>query len=125
MQKIFHCLWIAKYAFSFYWNCISAYTVNAIESTALDTLLLTLVVTDNDADAVITFAPETSVPSVFVLSETDGTIRLVDQLDRETTTDYEFNVEATDGSTIVTATVSIIVDDDNDNIPVFNPTNYK
>jgi protocadherin Fat 4 len=60
-----------------------------------------------------------------VLNVNTGAISLAGELDRETVTQYVLNVEATDGTNVATATVTINVLDVNDNAPVFNPTAYR
>lgn len=52
-------------------------------------------------------------------------ITLVKALDRETTASYSLVVKAEDATNSVTATVTVTVDDSNDNTPTFTQSSYR
>lgn len=93
------------------------------EETRVDTVVATLSVSDADSDL---FGPVNvfigDVLSQHFRIERNGSIVLIQSLDRETADSLFFTVMATDsGGMSTTADVTIIVEDYNDNIPVFNP----
>ena len=85
----------------------------------------------NDADSsdtshgVVTYSKVSGFTSQLRLISTTGEILIASALDRENRDGYVLEVDATDGDTTVSATVSINVTDINDNTPIFNPVSYR
>ena len=93
------------------------------EETEVNTVVEVLSVSDADSDS---FGPVIlyigNVPSQYFDVHPDGTIVLIESLDRKIDTPHFFTVVAMDGGGMTaTANVIIIVEDYNDNVPVFNP----
>ncbi|PFX21141.1 Cadherin EGF LAG seven-pass G-type receptor 2 [Stylophora pistillata] len=98
------------------------------EATAVDGRVLVVKATDNDQglNAKLTYAIEQSLPEFKINSKT-GEITVSHPLDRETTSQYRFEVSATDHGNPPfkgTANVHITVTDVNDNKPRFLQSNY-
>ena len=97
--------------------------------------ILTLVASDSDAVGTVHREVKFSITggnigNVFAVEELTGKLTVVAPLDRETITSYSLSVTATDSlpangdeRTDVT-TVTVNIDDVNDNTPVFNPATY-
>ncbi|XP_046571396.1 cadherin-23-like, partial [Haliotis rubra] len=104
------------------------YPVSHSENLALASTIAQVTATDADSastsDGQITYAFIASYP-LFALDSTSGIITLVSSLDRETDATHDLLVTATDGTTSVTATVSLTVTDENDNTPVFGSGSYS
>ncbi|XP_035677124.1 protocadherin Fat 4-like [Branchiostoma floridae] len=95
------------------------------EDTAIGTSVVTIVATDSDSgtDGTITYAITSPANSPFGLDSSSGLVTLVSALDYETDTNYQLTVTATDGGGRVdTATVTITVNDVNDNTPACTPS---
>lgn len=83
---------------------------------------------DSYANSVITYSIiDGNFGSHFLIGPQDGTIQISNLLDRESTEWYSLTIQARDsGSPMLfsTAIVSIVVEDANDNPPVFHKDNY-
>lgn len=87
--------------------------------------VLRVTATDRDegSNSQVTYS-STDINNKFVLDSDTGVIRLVGSLDYETRTAYSFTVTGTDGGAtplFTTARVEILIQDENDNSPVFDP----
>ncbi|NXK81334.1 CELR3 protein, partial [Amazona guildingii] len=112
----------------------SRYETSVPEDEVLGKALLTVYATDLDAGAnalvkysIISQQPPTSSP-MFVVNLTTGQLSLSQQLDYETTKQFEVEVEASDGgqpSLSATTLVIVHVLDVNDNPPEFNQPYYN
>ena len=60
----------------------------------------------------------------FVIEPLSGLIRVARRLDREMTSSVSVTMDVNDGSTDVTCTFNILIDEYNDNAPCFNPHSY-
>lgn len=106
-----------------------SYTVSISESTLLNTNIIQVSAHDEDlgANAEITYSILTDT-SNFEIEPQSGTIRISNILDREAQEVYHIDVMARDGahenplSSVVTVTVQL--EDVNDNAPVFLPDTY-
>ena len=106
------------------------YVVSVPEDTSLGTEITR--VTANDADdsghthgRVVYSIVSGNTGFFFYISTDNGAIQLARNLDREATSSYTLEIEATDGENSVNATVSITVTDANDNKPICNPSSYS
>ncbi len=107
-----------------------SYSVSISENTLLNTNILQVSAHDNDlgANAEITYSILTDT-SNFEIEPQSGIIKVSNILDRETQEVYNIEVQAQDSamenslSSVVTVTVKL--DDINDNAPVFLPDTYK
>ena len=107
-----------------------SYSVSVPEDTSLGTELIRVTANDGDDSG---HAHERVVYSIisgntgfyFHISNDNGAIQLMRDLDREVVSSYTLVVEATDGENPVNATVSITVTDANDNEPVCSPSSYS
>ena len=107
-----------------------AYVVSVPEDTSLGTEIIR--VSANDADdsgqahgRVVYSIVSGNTGFFFYISADNGAIQLARNLDREATSSYTLEIEATDGENSVNATVSITVTDANDNKPICNPSSYS
>ncbi|NXI74050.1 CELR2 protein, partial [Anseranas semipalmata] len=111
----------------------SRYEVSVPEDKARGSELLTVSATDLDAGAnalvkyrIVSQQPSTSSP-VFLVNSTTGQLFLSQQLDYETTKQFDVEVEASDGgqpSLSTNTSVVVRVLDVNDNPPKFNQAAY-
>uniref|UniRef100_A0A8C4K813 Cadherin domain-containing protein n=1 Tax=Dromaius novaehollandiae TaxID=8790 RepID=A0A8C4K813_DRONO len=111
----------------------SSYEVSVFEDEVLGRTLLTVSATDLDVGAnalvkyrIVSQHPSTSLP-MFLVNLTTGQLSLSEQLDYETTKQFEVEVEASDGgqpSLSATTLVVLHVLDINDNPPEFNQAAY-
>ena len=112
------------------------YSAHTLENQPVGTSILTVVTSDNDfgQNAVITLSIDTKTTQgvradEFIAVDSSTSILSVKKaINRETDTSFEFILIATDGGAMpltATATVSIIVDDENDERPAFSPTYYN
>ncbi|KAI1240359.1 hypothetical protein IHE44_0008776 [Lamprotornis superbus] len=111
----------------------SSYEVKVPEDQELGSVLLTLSATDQDvgANALVSYRiteqrPQTSSP-VFLVNPSTGQLSLSQQLDYETTNEFEVQVAASDGGqpTLSTETFVVVrVEDVNDNPPEFSQAAY-
>ncbi|XP_078609705.1 protocadherin Fat 4-like isoform X2 [Branchiostoma floridae x Branchiostoma japonicum] len=107
----------------------SPFAVTIAESAALGSTLYTVAATDQDSgsDGEIKFSITSGDLGKFNIDETSGVVYVADTLDRETLGTYTLAIRATDqGTTARTAdvTLSVTVDDVNDNSPVCSPDVY-
>ena len=111
----------------------STYNVNTPENTALDTSIGKVTATDADdgQDKLIVYSISgpAGIENVFSVHPSNGDIRLVGSLDRETFGSHTITILGTDlgitpGPLTGTATVSVTVDDVNDVTPAFSPAVY-
>ena len=110
-----------------FWQRISRQRIS--EATAVDGRVLIVKATDGDQglNAKLTYAIEQSLQNFKINSKT-GEITVLSLLDRETTSQYRFEVSATDHGNPPfkgTANVHITVTDVNDNKPRFLQSNYE
>ncbi|XP_021371826.1 cadherin-23-like isoform X5 [Mizuhopecten yessoensis] len=99
------------------------YALSAGEDTAVGSTLVTVTATDSvDTGDSISYA-FVATYSMFELDTNAGTILLVTSMDYETATNHQLLVTAYDGTTYVTATVTITVNDVNE-VAVFGSSTY-
>ncbi len=106
--------------------CLSA-------SFRLQTNLTILQVTATDEDSgsfgqVIYSIDSINVEGIFEVEMDTGTVWVIGNVDRETTTSYSFTILAEDGGNpprLATADVTVILDDVNDNSPMFSQASYE
>ncbi|XP_060076862.1 protocadherin Fat 4-like [Ylistrum balloti] len=99
------------------------YALSAGEDTAVGSTLVTVTATDSvDTGDPISYA-FVATYSMFELDTNAGTILLVTSMDYETATNHQLLVTAYDGTTYVTATVTITVNDVNE-VAVFGSSTY-
>ncbi|XP_035677121.1 protocadherin Fat 4-like [Branchiostoma floridae] len=108
----------------------TVYSVTVDENQPIGTILLTVLATDPDEgnNSDITYTTRGSDASFFYVNSTTGDVSSQNTLDFETRKSYYFFVRAYDnGSPQLYSSwsgVQIIVNDLNDNSPVFSPTTY-
>ena len=74
-------------------------------------------------DYSIVIEPGNPALSAFLLNQLTGEVFLTQSLDRETIESYQFTLQASSGGSLITEmTVTITVEDVNDNAPVFSPS---
>ena len=98
------------------------------ESTPPDTILFRVIAEDDDSDqnAHITYViSDGNIGNAFEIDPTSGSVRLVEPLDRETTSSYNLTIRAIDGAMINQMIICVKVTDVNDNPPVFSRANYS
>lgn len=92
------------------------------ESMPVGTLIHTSVVTDRDTVSSHTY---TISGDVLMIDSESGEVRLLQQLDREQTTNYTEMIVVSDTNARATATLIVVVLDSNDQPPVFNQSEYR
>ncbi|XP_071951339.1 protocadherin Fat 4-like [Antedon mediterranea] len=109
----------------------SPYTINVLENAqSLPVIINQISATDLDSNSnsQLTYSLVGSYDSaLFTIDPSTGYISIEQALDRETTETYSLTVTARDAgspSLTGTSTVNIIVGDENDNSPVFDPNTY-
>ena len=107
---------------------LASYTTSLAENTALNSNVIQVTATDDDANDTVRYSI-TGDNAVLFSIDADGQIALKDTLDYETTKSYTLTVQATDraddtGNT-GTAIVTINVTDVNDNDPIFGEISYE
>ncbi|USF87813.1 Ig-like domain-containing protein [Candidatus Endoriftia persephone] len=88
---------------------VSGASINLSEDTAVSTLLHTVVASDNDASATLTYSLLTDAGGTFGINATSGEISLLQPLDFESTTSYALDVKVSDGDFSDTAVISVNV----------------
>ena len=112
------------------------YSAHILENQPIGTSILTVVTSDKDfgPNAEITLTIDTkTVQGVranefIAVDSSTSTLSVRKQINRETDESFEFILIATDGGAsplTATATVSIIIDDENDERPAFSPSYYN
>uniref|UniRef100_A0A2C9M9H4 Uncharacterized protein n=1 Tax=Biomphalaria glabrata TaxID=6526 RepID=A0A2C9M9H4_BIOGL len=108
-----------------------AYSVHVLESVAPGTEIFKVVATDSDSapNAVITYSiVDGNTNNQFLIDPRDGVIQVTTALDREKIGSYSLVIQALDSGQpmqMSSAVVSILVDDANDNPPVFTQDSYR
>ncbi|KAI6657178.1 protocadherin Fat 4-like [Oopsacas minuta] len=107
----------------------ASYAETVLENIIIGTSITTVVATDRDegANMQISYSLFSGTEGKFEVNRTTGDIKLIGSLDRETTNSYEIVIAAFDsGATFMstTATVTLTVEDFNDNTPEFSQTLY-
>nr|XP_006817814.1 PREDICTED: protocadherin Fat 4-like [Saccoglossus kowalevskii] len=118
-----------------YFNPASYSTINVEERTTIDTVVGQVFAADGDIGdyhAFLRFSIASgNEENKWAIDEVTGEIRIAASLDRETTDTYNLVIQVSDNiegaSVIFTNTVdyNILVDDNNDNPPVFTPQTYS
>lgn len=109
------------------------YRVSIRENVEVGFEVMTIRATDGDAPSnanmIYKIVNDDGVNSVFEIDSRNGLVRIRERPDRETRSHYQLIVEANDqgkdpGPHSATATVNIIVEDENDNYPQFSEKRY-
>ncbi|GFR61021.1 protocadherin Fat, partial [Elysia marginata] len=104
------------------------YTVNLSEDVALGNSVFDIEASDSDNGTTFTFAIESgNTDSDFGIDPSSGYIFVAKFLDRERTDTYTLSITAVDDlfSSTASGTITINVDDVNDNDPVFTPSVFE
>ena len=108
-----------------------SYTISTAENTPVDTLLITVIANDDDlnSNAIPLYSIESgNFSDFFYINTTTGSVYLNQLLNREEDDFMEITVVATDSLDVTLtskAKLSILVEDVNDNVPVFDSPIYK
>ena len=96
------------------------------ESIPIATVIHTVVASDIDGVSQLVFSIFSgNEEGKFLISSSTGIISIANNLDYETKTSYNLQVKVSDGSNFTTGIVSILVSDENDEIPVFANTEIE
>ena len=104
------------------------YSVNVTENAAYGTELLTVSINDRDTpeNANVSFSlTEEDGGDTFAINPLSGLVTVRGQLDREVQEEYALKVQVADDAWKVHTTISVLVQDENDNRPVFDSKNYE
>ena len=93
------------------------------ENTASSTSVFQAVATDEDMDSVLTYSLA-NTSDMFDVGGSDGEVRLVGSLDRESQQEFTLIIQVTDGLNIAQMQLDIRVLDENDNAPAFSLSLY-
>ncbi|XP_059170799.1 protocadherin Fat 1-like isoform X3 [Physella acuta] len=108
-----------------------AYTIHVLENVKPGSQIFKVMATDSDSlpNAIITYSlVNGNNHQQFKIDEKDGSVKVIFPLDREKTSSYSLVVQAQDSGAptlFSSAVLSIIVDDVNDNPPVFTQDTFK
>ncbi|XP_038114556.1 DE-cadherin [Culex quinquefasciatus] len=98
---------------------------NVAEDANKNTVVIVVIANDVDTASVITYSIVSgNIGNAFKIDENTGAISVNNELDYENITEYTLQVRAFDGSFDDNATVSIKVENVNDNLPKFAKTDY-
>ncbi|XP_070557430.1 protocadherin Fat 4-like [Ptychodera flava] len=112
----------------------SSWTTNLGEDSSVGDVIISLASSVSDADTgghgIVEYRINSVVPSSgtskFLIDKISGDIYLIESLDFEDQTSYTLQVEAVDGGALTgTATITLNVDDVNDNSPVCLQSKYE
>ena len=100
--------------------------VNVSEAVAIGTKIISFNATDKDSESSLTFRITAgNVDDTFEIDESTGVLTTKKGLDRETVPRYNLTVNVTDsGGRSSSRDLTVIVTDENDNVPRFDPTSY-
>ena len=107
------------------------YSVNVTENTPYGTELLTVSINDRDTpeNANVSFSLTAedggSGGDTFAIDPLSGLVTVRGALDREVQEEYALKVQVADDAWKVHTTISVLVQDENDNRPVFDSKNYE
>jgi protocadherin Fat 4 len=104
------------------------YNANVTENTPPGTKLLTVETNDLDtpANANVTYTLlGDDDDRTFEINPSSGLITVRKNLDREVREEYALKVQASDGAWKLDTTISVLVQDENDNLPVFDHDIYQ
>ena len=105
---------------------VSSYSTSVIENNLVGVRVIQVSASEKDVNSVITYSLASAVKSMFRISSS-GVITALQSFDRETRAQYVFNVYAADSAPSPrtgSATVTVNVDDVNDNDPSFQKLPY-
>ena len=96
------------------------------EDASPGSLICIVKATDPDKSSKITYSikPDEEIETYFFIDPMQGLIKLLEKLDYETRKQFKFVVEASDNKYKSTMTLTINVEDTNDNAPVFSRPGY-
>ena len=94
------------------------------EDASVDTSIITVTASDADTEEFAVNFYSVSGSNVFSIHNTTGNLIVAGALDRESRSTYTLQITASDGINEATTTIMINVTDINDNVPVFNDTQY-
>ena len=100
----------------------STYFEEVSEHEPIGTLIHTSIVDDRDEVSSYLY---TISGDVFAINSKSGEIRLLQQLDREATTNYTVEIVVRDNNGRATTSLTVTVLDSNDHSPVFNQSEYR
>ena len=105
------------------------YSVNVTENTAYGAELLTVSINDRDtpenANVSFSLTAEDGGGDTFAIDPLSGLVTVRGELDREGQEEYALKVQVADDAWKVHTTISVLVQDENDNLPVFDSKNYE
>nr|XP_006814197.1 PREDICTED: protocadherin Fat 3-like [Saccoglossus kowalevskii] len=101
----------------------SSYVAYVNEAVAMDTSVIQIQASDVDTVGTLVYSVEGS--DSFKVDNTSGIVKTVDLLDREMQDMYEVQLSVNDGIHSTSVNVTIYVEDNNDNSPVFEFNSYN
>ena len=101
-------------------------SINITENSPIGTKVVTVETTDKDTgeNAEVSFELTENPGDKFKIDSVTGDIRVTGSLDREEQDEYLLKVVATDGAWRAETSVGINIQDENDNSPMFDKTEY-
>ncbi|MCP9261910.1 Cadherin domain-containing protein [Dirofilaria immitis] len=95
------------------------------ENSPLGTLILQVTSYDADVDSTVIYHLEDNCNDSFLIDHQTGWISLAKEVDREKRSEYSIKVKAWDGLWEVRTSLTITIQDINDNPPIFTDSFYK
>ena len=94
-------------------------TINVNETSVTGTEIHTVEATDADANSTLSYSIVSgNTSNTFNINSATGIIQTASSLDYESTTDYSLGISVTDGENTGTGTITVLINDENDELPV-------
>lgn len=101
-------------------------TVNVSENKNIGDTIFVVTPIDTDATSNFSFTLLTGNQNgTFSIGASSGVISLVGDLDYETQSQYVLSIQVSDGTNITTSTLLILVQNENDELPILNDTSFS
>ena len=100
------------------------HTIRLSELVSLDTVAYVASAVDPDSDTLQYSITGGNNDNKFMINSQTGEVFISSQLDRDTTSSYSLTITVTDGTNAINSQLDIVVEDVNDNSPVFSMDPY-
>lgn len=101
-------------------------TVNVSENKNVGDTIFVVTPVDTDATSTFSFTLLTGNQNgMFLIGSSSGVISLVGDLDYETQPQYVLSIQVSDGTNITTSTLLILIQNENDELPILNDTSFS
>ncbi|QQP40957.1 Uncharacterized protein FKW44_015183, partial [Caligus rogercresseyi] len=103
------------------------YSVNLTENIRPGTVILTVETNDKDSpqNSNVSYSFITNPEEIFHIDPISGEISVIGSIDRELQDEFALRVQATDGAWKLETIVTVSIQDENDNVPIFDQDVYN